>query len=312
MIVYAVNIHTGGGKVLLDELIEGRPFGKISLLFVDKRYDCIRAEQLGIQVVRVEPRISSRQASQKSLHQLAEKNPQETILFFGNLPPSIKFSNRSVLYLQNCFLFNAIPAPKSPIKTFIRILLERLWLRLFIHNIDAIWVQTSWMAQLTQETFPGKVVSLKPFLPQLPAPDSQIEKIYDFISVTSLSPHKNFQTLIEALKLLDLKIKTRLRVALVLDSETPEQKIQFQNIDLLIINRLSREELFKLYQQSRVAVVTSSFESFCLPLHEALHFQTRLLCLNAPYIQDVRTQVPVYEENSPVSLYNALLSTLSV
>ena len=268
MIVYAVNVHTGGGKVLIDELIEGHPWGSVSYLFVDSRYNGDKARQLGIQVTAVSPNPIARLKAEFLLQNIAACNPSETILFFGNLPPFKRLKNKSILFLQNCFLLHPVPLPKDSLKVIIRTLFERFWINLFIKSVDEVWVQTNWMFQLFKSQFPMIPLFLKPLQLRLQMISEQKRDI-DVISVTSFSRHKNLNVLIDALEILDRSLKSRIIVVIVLDSKDSYEKLEekhYLNIELSIKNSISREELGHLYARSKLSVITSSFESYCLPL----------------------------------------------
>ncbi len=311
MIVFAVNIHTGGGKVLLDELIEGRQFGPVSALFVDSRYDVSRAQELGIKTFPVYSNLKSRMNAELDLTKIAAQNPNEEILFFGNLPPKRRLANKSILYLQSCFLLSEISLPKDSLKLFLRIILERCWLQNFIKNINVIWVQTRWMTQLVSKDFPTVPVEKRPFLPELPKVFST-EKKYDFISVTSFLKHKNIKTLIKALEILDAETNKLLSVALVLDSSEIPVKLKekrFKNIKLNIVNNLARQELAQLYSESKVSVVTSSLESFCLPLHESAFYKLKIIALDTPFARESGVVSAFYSKNSSEELARLMANT---
>lgn len=309
MIVYAVNVHTGGGKVLLDELLEGNTFGPISTLFVDTRFNYQRAQELGIEIHKVEPKLRSRFNAETTLKKIASMRPSENVLFFGNLPPLKRIQNKSILYLQNCFLLSPIPLPKDSIKVFFRTILERLWLKFFLKNIDEVWVQTNWMIKLFKSLFPGIEIFLKPFSPILqPIPRQQPQ--YDFISVTSLSGHKNLDTFLKALKILDKSFKRKISVMLVLDSKfVPAEmaRLQFTNITISIKNSVTRHELGQLYACSQASVITSSYESFCLPLYESAFYGTPVIALDTPFARESGAVTTYYALNEPEVLADVLI-----
>lgn len=316
MIVFAINIHTGGGKILLDELIQSEPFGEITHLFLDARYHNPSIPDR-IVIKRYPPKIIDRFQAQKDLKTLFSDNPQSPqgpVLLFGNYPPVFKLPVPAILYLQNCFLLAGVPLPKGNLLETLRNWCERKLLKIFRKNFDQVWVQSEWMVNLTHANFPEKVIVKKPFLPRLPAPQD-LPKVFDLLTVSSLSKHKNFDIFLQALVLLDRSCDRKLSVLVVLDSklDTSQMNIPIlKNIKITIKSRVSREELFDYYQKSKLAVITSSFESFCLPLHEALHFSLQVICLQASYLEDVHSKVVFYRENKPEVLFNTLRRVLTV
>jgi glycosyltransferase involved in cell wall biosynthesis len=308
MIIYAVNVHTGGGKVLLDELIAYNTFGPVTHLFVDSRYKNPLLASGNIRVTLVAPNILARFRAEKQMQEIAAQSPQEEVLFFGNLPPLQPIKNKAILYLQSCFLLARVPMPKDSRKLYLRTLFERLWLRLGIKNINEVWVQTKWMQELVRSQFPSVKVAVKPFCPTLPKIE-QVEKLFDFISVTSFSRHKNLPTLMNALTLLDEQLSTPVNFLLVLDGEnrlSPTQVFGFKNINLNVETKVTRDQLAKLYAQTKTCIVTSSLESFCLPLYEAAFYKLNILAYDTPFARECEGVTAFYKTNSPAGLAAAL------
>lgn len=313
MIVYAVNVHTGGGQVLLDEVITGKPFGSISTLFVDSRFNSSEALKLGLSVKSIAPSFWARLTAERALHKLARAQPKEEILFFGNLPPLKRIPNHSILYLQNCFLLKPIPIPTDNLKTYLRILIERYWVRFFIRNIDQVLVQTNWMLELFNLNYSGIKVQVRPFIHSLPSINST-HREYDFICVTSLSNHKNLKTVLGALHILDLQIKQKCRICLVIDAKE-NSKIShlvksFSNIEVDIFYSLSQERLRLLYVQAKWCIIASSYESFCLPLHEAHFYGCKILALETPFATESKKVDLLYEKNDVLTLSHLLKKVL--
>jgi glycosyltransferase involved in cell wall biosynthesis len=312
MIVYAVNVHTGGGKVLLDELLVNKPFGQISGLFYDQRYT-VPAEVQGLYPqIPVKPKIWDRLKAEFILREFSSKTPQIPVLFFGNLPPLFFKPLKSILYLQNCLLLPGINIETHRLKVALRLNIEKLILRFFIRNTTEVWVQSEWMARGVRALTTSQIVLKKPFLPTFPNPKN-LPKIFDFISISSLSKHKNFDVFISALKLLDPHLNNKIRVLAILDFNGPPQNfdLNLKNIDFLVKTLTSRDELFDLIQQSQTAVFTSSLESFGLPIYEALHFGLKVIALNRPFLEDVKGGLLLYNSNSASDLSEVMKTQIS-
>ncbi len=278
MIIYATNIHAGGGKILLDEVLQSQMFGPVTAVFIDDRYQLPSTFDLSnISVFRAKPRLLSRWNAELQLKNYGAEHPGEQVLCFGNLPPLFRLKNRVTLFLQNAFLLSAIPIPKDKIQVFLRYTYERTWLRLFSKNIDQVWVQTKWMLKNLPPNLKSKA-KLQVILPTLPVPEPMLKK-YLFISVTGFEKHKNLSVLLQALKKIDLQNH---RVAIV--TSTPIPKADPNNIDFF--SHVSRSELFKLYQQSKCLIMTSEIESFCLPLHEAKHFGLDIIATDLEFTHE--------------------------
>lgn len=308
MIVYAPNVHTGGGKVLLDELLENEPFGKVSALFCDERYEVPQKFiQRKLPVFKVFPTLADRFRAEFKLKRYCGQNESESVLFFGNLPPLLFKPLQAILYLQNCFLLPKIPIISDSFKVRIRLRIERIILRLFYRNVSEIWVQSQWMVTEVKKMSANIKVEKKPIIPHLPIL-SNLPKAYDFITVSSLSKHKRFDFFLEALRLLDLNLKKPICVLAVLDSKDTVDiaSIGLRNIRLEIRNTITREELYQNYARSRISVITSTLESFCLPVYESIHFGLKVLAPDRAYILDVKNEVIIFEDNLASNLATSM------
>lgn len=326
MIVYAVNVHTGGGKVLLDELIQKRVFGEVSYAFIDQRYQ----PPIGTapQVFYSKNKILERLLAEFKLHKLIKtfgRGAAENVIFFGNLPPFFKPKIYSILYLQNCFLTRQMPLPKDSKKEQLRNFVESLLLKCFAGRVDEIWVQTNWMKECTQKYLPKSKILVKPFLPSLPALSQlttlKTPKVYKFIFVGSLSLNKRLNFFLSSLENLDLalklnlnlnlNLKNKIQVAVVLDGapylQTEVVQEKFKNINIDFFNQLSREELALKYGQSECFVATSLYESLCLPIYEAHNYECKVLVPRAGYTRDLPFAATYYDTASIEDLSRQLL-----
>lgn len=311
LIIYAVNVHTGGGKVLLDELIENQTFGKISAAFLDERYPVISSAQFPIFTSR--GTLINRFLAELKLHRyIQESKTQEPVLFFGNLPPLFRPRTKAFLYLQNCFLTRQVPLPRDNRKVMIRNWVESLLLKFFNHNVSEIWVQTNWMKKMTARFLPNTPVVVKAFLPKFKAArDPSIERIYDFLYVGSLSLHKRFSFFKEALRELDTKLTKKIKIAIALDQASQQiDHLHFKNIEINLNFQLNRDDLAKLYQQSKVFVITSKVESFGLPLYESHYFGCEILAPIAGYTEDLPFSIRHFQTESHSDLAKKMLDAL--
>jgi glycosyltransferase involved in cell wall biosynthesis len=71
---------------------------------------------------------------------------------------------------------------------------------------------------------------------------------------------------------------------------------KFEKISMSLKFGLDRKQVLEAYQISKVAIVTSLHESFCLPLHEALHFNLPVICINKPYAQIESDRLSLFDD----------------
>lgn len=320
MIVFATNVHVGGGKVLLDSLLLDEPFGSISAAFLDARYNPPKSSKL-IEIFKYQPTVKERLKAQIDLKRFcANQAFDNDILFFGNHPPFFNMRGQKIVYLQNCFLLSGVPLPKDSIYLMLRNAIERGLLKVFRRNIDEIWVQTDWMVELCKANFPSVKTTKRAFLPKLPVLDPQIPKEYDFICVASESKHKNIEALVRVMESVDTRSRylgdNKVHFLLVLPTFENGKLRTFlesshQNIKLSLIVSPTREQLFKLYQQSRNIIVPSEYESFCLPLYEAHHFGVGILAHDRPFFREASFINEFVNMHDPQSASDAILKLMS-
>jgi len=210
-------------------------------------------------------------------------------------------------------LLKPTPIPSDNLKTYLRILIERYWIRFFIRNVDLVLVQTNWMLDLVHSNYPEVTVQVKPFFHSLPTVNAT-PRSYDFICVTSLSNHKNLKTVLGAFNILDNQAQQKCRICLVIDgSENLKVSLlvkSFSNIEVDIFYSLSQERLRLLYAQARWCIVASSYESFCLPLHEAHFYGCKILALETPFAYESKKVDLFYNKNDALTLSHLLKKVL--
>ena len=283
MIIHGVSIHTGGGKVLLDQLLTDETLGKISHLICDQRYLLPSKISNKVVIHRIQPTLKSRIKAEFLLKEIASKSPDEKILCFSNLPPIFKLPNPVILFLQNALILKGVPQYAENLKVKLRILYEKIWFNFFLKNACEVWVQTEWMKDKFLEYYNLKIL-VKPIVLNLPPPIPASIKRYDFISVSGSAPHKHLLDLVLAWKLLP---EPRPKLLIIGDKPNNEIKAALDQItdgSVMFVTDVMRKELFNYYQESRALILTSKLESYCLPLYEAKHFQLKVLAPNERYV----------------------------
>lgn len=296
MIIHAVSIHSGGGKVLLDHLLSEEIFGKISNLICDERYILPSYCPDHISIHRIKPRLLNRWKAEILLKTISNSLPHEDILCFSNLPPAFRLKTKVILYLQNALLLPNTRLYATTFRSYARLVYEKCWLNFFLKNCDEVWVQTQWMKNAFAKK--GKSTLIKSFLPILPRPDDSIIKKYDFITVSGSAPHKRLYELLEAWQNLSSPAPRLLVIAdcLSLRLKNKLDDLKFKNVTYK--TNVSRDEVFIHYQESRNLILTSRMESFCLPLYEAKHFNLKIIAPDEGYTHDMKNSVELLENFS--------------
>lgn len=313
MIIYAINLHAGGGKVLLDTVLTENLFSPLEAIFIDERYPVPITLPASVNVIKVRPTVFGRLNAEIQLHSLIKKLnlKKSSVLFFGNLPPFKRTGLKSFLYLQNCYLTGEAPLPKDSFKQTLRLTVEKWILRFFSKNVDEIWVQTPWMKQISEKVFPSLPTKIHLILPKFPEIQAK-EKKYKFISISSFSTHKRLSFFIDALKLLDQELKQNINVAIILDVAIPGTfaPVKFNNITLTVKYKIPREEVAATLLESETFIATSLYESLYLPLYEAAQYKLNLIAPDCGYSSQTNLEISKYPHESLNALVELMKSKI--
>ncbi|WP_129525694.1 glycosyltransferase [Achromobacter agilis] len=317
MILYAPNVHTGGGVVLLRALLAEWPDDKPLLAYLDIRAKSLLSVPAGARVRWVEPSIRSRMKAGWELSRSGK--PGNTIFCFHGLPPLLRNRGRIVVFLQNRLYLSEGPASLLSLRpTAVRQEIERHIGRLCRQRVSEYIVQTPSMARDLIRWLGGRpdgapAVRVLPFLAGLATgPVSVPESAeWDFVYVADGVPHKNHRTLVEAWRLL-AEEGLRPSLALTLSARDGELRTEIAQsaaqLDLRItdLGQMSHEDVLALYGKSKAIVFPSSAESFGLPLIEATHAGLPILAPELDYVRDVCTPAQTFDAASPVSIARAV------
>ena len=311
LFIHAINVHKGGGAVLLCDLLQAVPADVETILHVDRRFDVPTDLPGNIRVERVEPTLLGRFAAERRL--AGKVAPADRVLCFGNLPPFFKLRGEAVVFLQNRYLVDpCAPLVALPFKPRIRLLLERTWLRTRRLNASQYIVQTESMQRLAEQQL-GVSASRVPFVPQeiLTQVGGSIRQRFDFLYVASGEAHKNHVALIEAwCRLADDGIFPSLVLTLSPDSDPilcacVEQAVA-RGLLIQNVGVLPRERLLPMYSAAGALIYPSSFESFGLPLIEARRAGLPILAPELDYVRDITDPDQTFDPQSPVSIARAV------
>jgi glycosyltransferase involved in cell wall biosynthesis len=287
IIIHAVSIHAGGGKVLLDKLLSEKTLGEVTALISDSRYTPPPGVNENLIIYRAEPTLKSRWKAEGLLKSYTNSHPGHVVLCFSNLPPALKLNAKVILYLQNALLLPNVPLYVDSLRSRLRTIYEKIWLQLFWKNIDEVWVQTSWM----KEALAGKKtpVVINPIKPTLSSPECHEEKKYDFITVTGSSPHKRLSQLLDAWELMPTPAPSLLIITDWVTRKNEAKLAKLKNKNITVKTVVTRDEIFKLYNQSRCLILTSKVESYCLPIYEALNYNLKIMAPDEKYVKEACT-----------------------
>lgn len=323
VILYAPNVHTGGGLMLLRSLLLNGPEAMPLTAFLDERARNQLVLPPKAQVTWVAPRLGSRLAAEWGLHRAAATEGR--VLCFHGLPPLLPCAAKVTVFLQNRLYVQPDLNGGYKWKTRLRLTAERLLSRAFKHRVALYLVQTPTMRQsvLTWlgEDLSGRVpqVQVLPFVATLPAKIHNVctSPAWDFVYVADGEAHKNHAALLAAWELLAQE-GIRPKLALTLgERDTALAKhiaSTSKRLDLQIFNcgHLPHDEVVAMYASARALVFPSDTESFGLPLIEAAHMGLPIVASELDYVRDVCTPVQTFNPRSPVSIARAVKRFLAL
>lgn len=312
LVIHAVNIHNGGGSVLLKALVSSCHPEAPTLLLVDERLKVDDFSSANIVIKYIKPTIFSRFFAECLLYKKTMSN--DVVICFGNLPPLFKLKAVTYVFVQNRLLLENANLSYFPIFVRLRLLFEKFWLHIRRGNAHKFIVQSDSMKKLlSAQLGSDRDVKVIPFTAlKNPKQAKNAKNKYDFIYVASFDAHKNHKALTDAWAVLSTQ---GLYPSLVLTLDDKSYQIltnyiknTYQDLRLNIFNLgiLSNEELLVGYQCSRALIYPSLTESFGLPLIEASHYGLEILASELDFVRDLVDPVQTFDPKSPMSIARAV------
>ena len=288
LLIDAIYINTGGGKILLDYLIEElEKTDKQIFYLLDKR---IQKEKYVVKSTNVILYLKSGFFDRMNFYK-KNKNRFSKVFCFGNIPPPIKLKSDVLTYFQN---INYISYSKKDFSLKNRFLffLKRKILSVWKNNTNKWIVQSLYVQQKMIEKYGENKnkIEIIPFYKSFKKNEDigNIKKIPNsFLYVSNAYPNKNHLRLIDAFCNFYDKCKKGKLIVTVSDNFTEVKnfiniKIA-QNYPIENLGYVSQEALVKYYKQSEFIIFPSTSESFGLGLIEGIEFDCKIIGANLPY-----------------------------
>lgn len=311
-VVYAPNIHQGGGKTLLLDLIQnGRPD---TLFVIDNRLFESELKLHNCQnIISVNCNLIRKLFIDFNFRKVSSN--RHSILYFSSIPPVFPLRGRCTLFLQNRYLIEDYSLKGLSPKAIIRILIERIWFRKFLKNVDQTIVQSlSMYNSLTDITKDFKSTRICPLMN--PEQDANMtasaERHYDFIYVASAEPHKNHLNLINAWNLLAKKNRFPSLILTFDPKLFPKIQAEVHRscklycTQITNMGNLDKTSVFNLYKKTKCLVYPSKFESFGLPLLEAHNLGLKVVASELDFVRDLLDPDQAFDPNSSLSIMRAV------
>ena len=316
-VLYAPNVHTGGGFVLLRALLAAWPVAVPFTAFLDVRARARLVLPTGAKVYWVAANVGSRVKAEYLLRGLAGVG---CVLFcFHGLPPLLPSLARVILFQQNRNYLGLNSLSQFAWKTRLRLTFERTVSRVFRHRVSQYIVQTSTMQHAVVHWYAARAtglvpeVKVMPFVDALPEPRRYINSVpeWDFVYVADGEAQKNHIVLLAAWQLLAQEgLRPSLALTLGLRDHVLTRQIETATISagLFITNlgQMPREDVLALYANAHAMIFPSTSESFGLPLVEAAHLGLPILASELDFVRDVCVPSQTFDPVSPVSIARAV------
>ena len=315
LILYAPGVHTGGGFVLIKNIIESL---KNSIIFVDERLKLDSYNKSNIKI-NIFHSLLGRIIAEFKLLKAYKKNKKNIIFCFHGIPPFFLKKNKNiVLFLQNSYHIGKLNYSEYPFKTIIILFIEKLLLRILIYKVGTFIVQTSNMKKLLidglfklkkEKWSQIKIIPLVPL--KIEKRRIQQPKKLNFIYVAEGWPHKNHKQLIEAWVELSKK-NINPTLTLTIGSKYKSiinyinKKKKFHKLKINNLGQISQKSLAKQYEKASALIYPSYSESFGLPLLEASSFNLPIIASELDFVRDVCNPQQTFDPKSHISISKAV------
>ncbi len=220
------------------------------------------------------------------------------VLYFCSFPPLTKNHN-SVVYFHSAFFTNPfvyLKDSKITKSTKLKRILVYFLIKYFHKNVDYFFCQTKQIENNLKLNFRNIRVLQRPFFNDVDIMVTKFKKEkhlkYDFFYPATPDVHKNYFRLFDAVRIIGKFQKVVICVTIDLNSIQYLNYLKEVNNELgyeaiLNVGRVNREDILKLYCESRAMVFPSLEESLGLPLIEAAYLNCPIVGSNLPFIYDV-------------------------
>jgi len=314
--LYAPNIHQGGGRALLLPLLQHLKDAEDMIFVLDARLQLPESCPLTGQVYRVKPTLLARLWFEWRLRGLIK--PDTWVLCMGNLPPLIAHQGFQQVFVQNRYLIDDVTLGSFPWSVRLRLTVERWWLRSRAKYVQHFIVQTGCMRRKLKHALGVDAIDL-PFA-SLPGARQQMDqaKEYDFIYVASGDPHKNHRVLIEAWELLateGLFPSLCLTVSASAFSELVawiDERKKACDLNLVNLGTVKTDAVMALYARADTLIYPSVLESFGLPLLEAKDAGLQIVASELDYVRDILDPDESFDPYSAISITRAVKRVMNI
>lgn len=317
ILIDSIYIHTSGGQILLNQLIEkiiNSSLNNVFFLF-DSRLKLKVTNSIDHKNKKF---LISNEYTRLNFY-FKNKSKIKTVFCLANVPPPINLNGPVHIYFHNHLLLDTSNADLN-FKQKSLLWLKRRYIQ-FVNRETYKWhVQTQLIQKKLNKHIhvPAKNINVTPFFPELKTKTTPQKRISSasFIYVAAFSPHKNHNNLIKGCIQAAQRINTTINLSLTLDNENTKKLISNYKIpNNLMINALGTlpiEKLIEKYVEHQFLIYPSLKESFGLPLIEAAQLGLKVIAADLPYTYEVIKPSLTFDPLSVSSIRDIIINALNL
>ena len=310
IVIIASDIHTGGGKVVLNDFLNAAK-QMLSINFyvlVDERFNLegFNSNNISFEKISKTQRIFY---VNKVVSEIV--NIEDVIINISGLPYFKRYPCSKVQFIMNRYFIENYPTVGLPLLVRLRLAFQKVAFSYFLKYTDYIFVQNSVMRDLLLKLgFKNDIIEVIPYknIDKVIFQDQKIKE--SFLYVASEEVHKNHLNLVKAwIRMSEENIYPTLY--LTIDDKTELYKkilidIQKFNLRINVLSNIPREELLKYYDKVSALIYPSYFECFGIPLIEAKNHNLPVIASELDYVRDFVNPVESFDPHSPKSISRAV------
>lgn len=322
-ILYAPNVASGGGLVLLRALIRALKGRTDVILMLDQRgREFLKGDIYELDCRWFHSSIKGRLKAEREISRLAEQG--DIVFCFHNLPLIFNSRARLICYVHNANLVGLVPIHLLSGWVRLRYFVERLIANFRKSTIERYVVQTPTMKSALERwygkgappidvlPFIGDTGSDMEFLKNEPRSNIGTGTKWDFIYVSDGSAHKNHNRLLDAWQIL-AKEGCFPSLALTLHPQRDahlckeiSQVSKEYNLRIENLGHLPHRQILESYSASRALIFPSLAESFGIPLIEAYTKGLPIIAPELDYVRDICIPTETFDPQSARSIARAV------
>lgn len=308
ILIDAIFINGGGGKILLDylfEFLENETSTGIVMLIderIQSEYELKRSNHISF--------IFLKGFSERNKYYKESGKQYSKVLCFGNIPPNIRLKAEVYTYFHQP-MFLKIPKEFRILEN-LKFRLKIIVLRLLAKNSDYWLVQSKFIKDelIKKFSLDQHKVMILPFYPAFKDERLYVRDKNSFIYISNATPHKNHKKLIDAFcRFFDEVKKGRLILTVKEDyydvyhyiAEKKSKGYPIENLGFI-----NREELYRYYQSTEYLIFPSLAESYGLGIIEAIENGCKVIGADLPYMNEICQPSLVFDPNSIDSICKSL------